>query len=79
LGQVKRQCEALTPALNVAEVKPRKGRKPDCCFLEPELPDQGGEQLPFVESVKLIILNNYFLPVYIINIYLFNQFNNNYF
>jgi hypothetical protein len=28
--------------------KHHKGRKPDWCFAEPEPPEQGGEQLPFV-------------------------------
>jgi len=32
---------------NVAEIKPHKG-KADCGFSQPKMPEQGGEQLPFV-------------------------------
>jgi hypothetical protein len=38
LGRVIGQCEALTPAPNVAEKNRTKGRSPDCGFLEPEGP-----------------------------------------
>jgi hypothetical protein len=38
----------LTPAPNVAERKPHKGRKPDCGFSEPGAAEQAAERIPFV-------------------------------
>jgi len=43
-----RACTARPGLAKCGGRKQYQGRKPDCCFLEPEPPDQGGEQLPFV-------------------------------
>jgi len=43
-----RACEARPGLAKCGGTKHHKGRKPDWCFVEPEPPEQGGEQLPFV-------------------------------
>jgi hypothetical protein len=45
---------SIDPCPKCGGTKPHKGRKPDCGFAEPEPPEQGGEQLPFVETVGFI-------------------------
>jgi len=39
---------SIDPCPKCGGAKHHKGRKPDWCFAEPEPPEQGGEQLPFV-------------------------------
>jgi len=48
LGQVKGLCVANVPCPKCGETKPCRGCKPEHGFVEPEPPEQGGEQLLFV-------------------------------
>jgi len=42
-----RACAARPGLAKYGGARYRRGRKPEWCFVEPEPPEQGGEQLPF--------------------------------
>jgi hypothetical protein len=44
----KENAKHFTGTKKCGGAKYHKGRQPDWCFAEPEPPEQGGEQLPFV-------------------------------
>jgi hypothetical protein len=58
---------SIDPCPKCGGAKPHKGLKPDCGFAEPEPPEQGGEQLPFVmRSRGVLIIIHIFYPSFII-------------
>jgi hypothetical protein len=70
LGQVIGQCEALTPAPNVAERKQHKGRSPTAVFRSPSR--FSGEAYTILLGEVLPFFTLLFIIIFILNIFLFN-------